>query len=209
MIFMTLGTHEQPFHRAIELVAPLDQEDKLIIQHGSTPSRPDLVTAEWVDYLEAADFLDNIRRADIVISHAGVGSMITAIRNSRTPIVLPRLGRFGEHVDDHQLQLANRFAQRGLVFVCGPSDSMEDLAYRARYAASLITPSQSVGLRDAVAKIALVGGTLTQPVTGCARSRSAFRGAAGHVPDLAGKRRSRRLGTRRRWRKYRPQARVL
>jgi UDP-N-acetylglucosamine transferase subunit ALG13 len=157
MIFMTLGTHDQPFHRAIELLAPLDREDEIIIQHGSTPPRPDLVTAEWVDYLESGDLLDNIRRADIVISHAGVGSMLTAIRNSRKPIVLPRLGRFGEHVDDHQLQLANRFAQRGLVFVCGPSDSMEDLVYRARYAASLITPSQSAGLREAVARLALVG----------------------------------------------------
>ena len=90
MIFMTLGTHDQPFHRAIELVAPLDRDDEIIIQHGSTPPRPDLVTAEWVDYLESGDLLDNIRRADIVISHAGVGSMLTAIRNSRKPIVLPR-----------------------------------------------------------------------------------------------------------------------
>jgi UDP-N-acetylglucosamine transferase subunit ALG13 len=181
MIFMTLGTHDQPFHRAIELVAPLDQDHELIIQHGSTPPRPDLVNAEWVDYLESGDLLDNIRGADIVISHAGVGSMITAIRNSRKPIVVPRLGRFGEHVDDHQLQLANRFGQKGLVFVCGPSDSMEDLVLRARYAASLITPSRTAGLREAVARIALVGAdsdsaavyrTRPQPFAVSRRSRS-------------------------------------
>lgn len=181
MIFMTLGTHDQPFHRAIELVAPLDQEDELIIQHGSTPPRPELVTAEWVDYLESGDLLENVRRADIVITHAGVGSMITAIRNSKKPIVLPRLGRFGEHVDDHQMQLASRFAQRGLVFLCGPSDSMLDLVYRARYAASLIIPSQSVGLREAVARIALVGAdpqsasvyrTRSQPFGASRRNRS-------------------------------------
>jgi UDP-N-acetylglucosamine transferase subunit ALG13 len=157
MIFMTLGTHDQPFHRAIELVAPLDQEDELIIQHGSTPPRPDLVTAEWVPYLESRDLLDNIRRADIVISHAGVGSMVTAIRNARKPIVLPRLSRFGEHVDDHQMQLANRFAQRGLVFVCGPSESIEDLVYRARHAVSIISPVHNAGLPEAVAAVALVG----------------------------------------------------
>jgi len=154
---MTLGTHGQPFDRAIELVAPLDQEDDLLIQHGSTAPRPDLVTADWVDFLESQDLLTNIRRADVVISHAGVGSMITAVRNHRKPIVLPRLARFGEHVDDHQLQLANRFAERGLVFVCRPDDCMEELVYRARYTASIISPAQSAGLREAVAAVALVG----------------------------------------------------
>jgi UDP-N-acetylglucosamine transferase subunit ALG13 len=156
LIFVTLGTHEQPFDRALELAATIDRGDELLIQHGSTRPRPDLVDAEWVDYLESDDLLANMCRADVVISHAGVGSIITAVRNRKTPIVLPRLARFGEHVDDHQLELAERFALQGLVLVCRPDDSIADLVCHARSRRAAIPVAHNGGLRRAVAELALL-----------------------------------------------------
>jgi UDP-N-acetylglucosamine transferase subunit ALG13 len=161
LIFVTLGTHEQPLLRAIELVATLDGEDEIMIQHGSTPARPDLVTAHWVDYLESDALLGHIHRADVVISHAGVGSMITAIRNGKKPVVVPRLARFGEHVDDHQLELAEQFAARDLVFLCGPEDRIGEFVSRAKSAETAARPRENGLLREAVAEAAL-GGTRTR-----------------------------------------------
>jgi UDP-N-acetylglucosamine transferase subunit ALG13 len=132
MIFVTLGTHEQPFARALDAVGQLAGTDELVIQHGSTPPRSDLFAAEWVDYLQSDALLATIRRAGAVICHAGVGSILTAVRNQKTPVVLPRLSRFGEHVDDHQLELAERFAERGLIVVCHPEDGIATLVSRAK-----------------------------------------------------------------------------
>ena len=156
LILVTLGTHGQPFTRAIELVANLDT-DELLIQHGSTPPRPDLVTADWVDYLASEALFASMRRADVVISHAGVGSMITAVRSGKKPVVLPRLGRFGEHVDDHQLQLAERFGQRGLVLVCTPESRVEVLVDHAKNSRPAAAPANTGGLRQSVAEAALDG----------------------------------------------------
>ena len=172
MIFVTLGTHEQPFDRALELAATIDGGGELLIQHGSTRPRPDLVDADWVDYLESDDLLANMRRADVVISHAGVGSIITAVRNRKTPIVLPRFARFGEHVDDHQLQLAQRFALQGLVLVCEPDDCIADLVGDARNSRPVMPVTHNGGLRKAVADLALLATESRAPYAASARSRS-------------------------------------
>jgi UDP-N-acetylglucosamine transferase subunit ALG13 len=155
VIFVTLGTHEQPFTRALERVAALNKTDEIVIQHGSTTARPDLVTAEWFDYLSYDALLAAVREADVVISHAGVGSIVTAVRNDKKPVVLPRLARFGEHVDDHQLQLARRFAQRGLVVVCRPEDRIEELVARVKNVRPPPQSPRGTRLREAVAVAAL------------------------------------------------------
>ncbi len=157
MIFVTLGTHQQQFERALELVATLDAWDDLVIQHGATTPRPDLRDASWVDYLRSDDLVIHMRRADAVITHAGVGSMVTAIRNGKKPVVVPRLARFGEHVDDHQVELAERFAQRELVLVCGPAGRMRDLVNTARVSRPPATAEHVDGLKQAVAQLAMDG----------------------------------------------------
>jgi UDP-N-acetylglucosamine transferase subunit ALG13 len=58
-----------------------------------------------------------VRRARVVVCHAGVGTILTALANGRRPIVVPRLARHGEAVDDHQVALARRLADVGLVLL--------------------------------------------------------------------------------------------
>jgi UDP-N-acetylglucosamine transferase subunit ALG13 len=58
--------------------------------------------------------------ADVVISHAGVGSALTALRCGKRPILVPRQAAFGEHVDDHQRQIAAELEGRGLALVRTP-----------------------------------------------------------------------------------------
>jgi UDP-N-acetylglucosamine transferase subunit ALG13 len=115
-ILLSLGTHQQPFGRALDLVEPLARQGReFVIQHGSTPPRPDAPNIRWVEFMPYAEVVDIMADSESVICHAGVGTIMTALKAGHKPIVVPRLARFGEHVDDHQLDIATRFAERGLV----------------------------------------------------------------------------------------------
>jgi predicted glycosyltransferase len=61
------------------------------------------------------DVVDTMAQADSVVCHAGVGTIMTALQAGHTPVVVPRQAGRGEHVDDHQMDIASRFAERGMV----------------------------------------------------------------------------------------------
>ena len=112
MIFVTLGTHHDPFPRLIDGLQALDRQD-LVVQHGHSPAP--LHAANPVQFLPFVDLMEHIRTADVVVTHAGVGSILTCLRLGRTPLVVPRQSRFGEHVDDHQVELTRAMADDGKV----------------------------------------------------------------------------------------------
>jgi UDP-N-acetylglucosamine transferase subunit ALG13 len=72
-----------------------------------------------------------IREARVVITHAGVGSILLALTNGKRPLVVPRLRAFGETVDDHQLESARRFDQVGLVRLVEDPAGLTDAVRRA------------------------------------------------------------------------------
>jgi UDP-N-acetylglucosamine transferase subunit ALG13 len=114
VIFVTLGTHHQPFARLIEALDALPAEE-LVVQHGYSPAP--LHAAEAVDFLALPDMLERMDRADVVIMHAGVGSILLARRRGHTPVVVPRAHARGEHVDDHQAELATALEADGKAIV--------------------------------------------------------------------------------------------
>ena len=115
MIFVSVGTHEAPFDRMLRAVDELRLDEDVVIQHG--PSRVRSEGAVEVEYLSFDEVVDYIREARAVVMHAGVGSVMISLANGKRPIVMARLQRFGEHVDDHQLELARRLEESGLVTV--------------------------------------------------------------------------------------------
>jgi UDP-N-acetylglucosamine transferase subunit ALG13 len=134
MIFVSVGTHEAPFDRLLQAVEELRPDEQIVVQHGPSGVRvPGAVEAEYLPFEEVVDY---IREARAVVMHAGVGSVMIALANGKRPIVMPRLHRFGEHVDDHQLELARRLEANGLVTV------VED---HERLAEALAQPSEPAG----------------------------------------------------------------
>lgn len=116
LILLSLGTHQQPFPRALDLVEPLARRgEQLVIQHGSTVLRPQMPNTTWVELMAFQDMVDTMTRASHVICHAGVGTIMTALQTGHTPVVIPRRARHHEHVDDHQMDIATRFAEQGLI----------------------------------------------------------------------------------------------
>jgi UDP-N-acetylglucosamine transferase subunit ALG13 len=122
MIFVSVGTHEAPFDRMLRAVYELDLGEELIVQHG--PSAVRCERAREAEYLPFEEVVDHIRRARAVVMHAGVGSMMISLARGKRPIVMPRRREFGEHVDDHQVELARRLQASGLVTCVEDGESL-------------------------------------------------------------------------------------
>jgi UDP-N-acetylglucosamine transferase subunit ALG13 len=158
MIFVSVGTNEARFDRLLRAVAELPIDEQLLVQHGhSSPiAAPH---AELIDFLPFEGMIETIRRARVVVTHAGVGSVMVSLANGKRPIVLPRLKSFGEAVDDHQLQLGRRFAEAGLVTFVETPGALAEALGREQEAATVIPTSSSLAadlrsfLEDAVAAL--------------------------------------------------------
>lgn len=114
MIFVTVGTHEQPFNRLVkkvdELVANGDIKEKVIVQTGFSTYVPQNCEAHKMmsfDDMQAA-----LKKARIVITHGGPSSFIEALQYGKVPIVVPRQEKFHEHVNNHQVEFTELIAKR-------------------------------------------------------------------------------------------------
>jgi UDP-N-acetylglucosamine transferase subunit ALG13 len=126
VIFVTVGTNEAPFDRLVAAVARIDAHDEeIVVQHGASIVRP--ANARCIDFMPFEALVDHMRRARIVVTHAGVGSVLVALGERVHPIVVPRLSRYAEAVDDHQLSFARRFARAGLVRLTEDPERLPEL----------------------------------------------------------------------------------
>ena len=129
MIFVTVGTHHDGFSRMLDAVEALGERD-LVVQYGNgRPPANARVAEPFMPFPEMTRYFDE---ADQVVTHAGVGSILLAIRHGHEPIVIPRLHRLGEHVDDHQVHLSRRLEASGRVRVVWPDQSLADALAAAR-----------------------------------------------------------------------------
>lgn len=127
MIFVTVGTHEQPFNRLIEAVDRLKRDgriqDEVIMQIGFSTYVPQYCT--WYKLLPYEQMEQYVHIARIVITHGGPASFMMALQRGKTPIVVPRQARFGEHVNDHQTEFVKRVAEQWGTIL--PVEDMEEL----------------------------------------------------------------------------------
>ncbi|MFC4558009.1 PssE/Cps14G family polysaccharide biosynthesis glycosyltransferase [Virgibacillus kekensis] len=115
MIFVILGTHELPFTRLVKEIERLKKEgfikEEIIVQSGHTNYSSDLLTIQpFMSYEEMESIYD---RARLIITHAGTGSVITGLKKNKKVIAVARLKEYGEHNDNHQLELVDVFKEKG------------------------------------------------------------------------------------------------
>ncbi len=120
MIFVSVGNSTQGFRRLLAAVDDLAHAqyfgtEPLLLQAGNTPYAPR--AAQTVPFLPMETFSERIAAARLVITHGGCGTILEAVRAGKVPVVMPRRRKYGEHVNDHQLQLATALAAEGLVVV--------------------------------------------------------------------------------------------
>lgn len=115
MIFVTVGTHEQSFDRLIEkvdeLVGAKKIEDDVFMQIGYSNYEPQ--HAGWARLVSYEEMSALEQQADVIICHGGPATFMSVISKGKTPIVVPRQVKYGEHVNDHQVEFAHQVVQRG------------------------------------------------------------------------------------------------
>ena len=117
MILVTLGTQDKTFPRLLHAIQKqIDNgniKEKVIVQAGSTKfESPDM---EIFDLIDRDKYAQLISECDLLITHGGVGSIITGLKNNKKIIAAPRLEKYGEHTNDHQLQIIERFSESGYI----------------------------------------------------------------------------------------------
>ena len=125
MILVLLGTQNNSFYRLLEEVQKCIDEDiikdKVIVQAGST--KFESKDMEVFNLIEQDKFNILMEQADTIITHGGVGSIVTAVKLGKKVIAVPRLKQYGEHVNDHQIQIVETFSNQG--FIKGIKDVSE------------------------------------------------------------------------------------
>ncbi len=106
--FVTVGLERKPFHRLLNWVDQAVEQNLLssetMVQQGHTVFPASRF--KTVDFLPFNEIVDAIKNAELVISHAGVGSILLTLNSGKIPLVVPRQGTLGEHVDNHQIEFA-------------------------------------------------------------------------------------------------------
>lgn len=121
MILVITGTHEQPFNRLVQatdkLAGSKSYGGRIIIQYGYSTYLPQY--AEGYELIEEGTLKELAKQAAIIITHGGPGSVWLAFELHKVPIVVPRMKRFGEHVDDHQLSFVRHLeAHSRIIALC-------------------------------------------------------------------------------------------
>ena len=118
MIFVTLGSQKFQFNRLLIEIDRLIEEgiikDDIFAQIGASDYKPK--NYKYKDFLTQDEFKEYMVNCNFVITHAGTGAIITALKNDKKVIAIPRLAKYGEHVDDHQIQLVNEFKELNLIY---------------------------------------------------------------------------------------------
>ena len=117
MILVMLGTQNNSFHRLLEEIDRLIEigkiNDEVIVQAGYTKYKSQ--NMKIVDFVSNDEIEKLEQQADCIITHGGVGSIIGSIERGKKVIAVPRLKQYGEHVNDHQLDIVESFDKLGYI----------------------------------------------------------------------------------------------
>ena len=127
MIFITLGSQKFQFNRLLRQIDSLIEKgvitEKVFAQIGASDYVPQFFS--YTDYMDKKDFIRYVGEADIVITHGGTGAIINAVSQLKKVIAVPRLAKYGEHVDDHQIQIIKQFEEMRILYPCYSCEDLE------------------------------------------------------------------------------------
>jgi len=135
MILVLLGTQNNSFHRLLEEVQKnIDNgniQEEVIVQKGYTKFESQTMTL--YDQLPLNEMNQLIEKADLIITHGGVGSIINSIQRSKKVIAIPRLKKYNEHVNDHQLDIIQSFNKKGYIIGLNGVEELKDALEKVKY----------------------------------------------------------------------------
>lgn len=134
MIFVTLGTQDKSFKRILELIqTQIDKgniKEKVVVQAGYTKFISN--DMEIFDYVDNQKFNQLIKKCDILITHGGVGNILTGLRAGKKIIAVARLAKYGEHTNDHQIQIVSNFAKKGYIMKLDENEDLDEVLKKCK-----------------------------------------------------------------------------
>lgn len=115
MIFVTVGTHNQGFERLVKKADEIAKgiSEEVVIQRGHTVYKPE--NADFFDFASRGEMQGLVKKARVIVSHGGAGSIIFALTERKPVVAVPRLKKYREHVNDHQIELVRVLEEEGRV----------------------------------------------------------------------------------------------
>lgn len=134
MIFVTLGTNDKEFRRPLieldRLVKDGVIKEHIVVQAGYTKYNSD--NMEIFDTLDIKTFKKYMNECDLLITHGGIGSITDALYYNKRVIAIPRLAKYKEHVNDHQLDIVNEFYNLGYLLKVEDIKDLEKVYLEAK-----------------------------------------------------------------------------
>lgn len=134
MVFVAVGTQKFPFDRLLmemdKIVEKKGLNEKIFAQTGYSNFIP--TNYEFKNFLGNDEFYQYVSQCDILITHSGVATIMTGLKMNKRVIVVPRYSCFGEHVDNHQLEIAQAFSEKNFVLLCDDINKLEELINKVR-----------------------------------------------------------------------------
>lgn len=120
MIFVTLGSQKFQFNRLLKEVDDLIEKgvikEKVLAQIGYSDYIPRKY--DYKMFFDREEFDSRMKESDLVITHSGTGAIMGAVNYGKKVIAVPRNAMYGEHVDDHQLQILKQFDEMKIICAC-------------------------------------------------------------------------------------------
>lgn len=133
MIFLVVGTQKFQLNRLLKEVDNLIDEgiitEKVFAQTGNSDYQPK--NYDYEPFIAKEQFEKLVAECDLLITHSGVATIMSGINHNKKTIVYPRLSKFNEHIDDHQLEIAKSFSEQNYVLLCGENDNLKDIIEKA------------------------------------------------------------------------------
>ena len=130
MILVTLGTQKQQFTRLLDYIENSKIKDEIIVQAGHTKyESKKMQIFDFIGYDKMSELVD---KADLIITHAGTGSITGPLKKGKLVIACPRLAKYGEHVDDHQEQITQAFYDAKYILMLDEETSLDDVLKKAK-----------------------------------------------------------------------------
>ena len=127
MIFVIVGSQKFPFERLIREMDRLKEKgiikEEIVAQIGVSRYEPKHIN--WKRFMDKEEFDHNIEVCDLLVTHAGEGSIMTGLIKNRKVIAVPRFEKYGEHVNDHQLQIARALEKQKCIINVEYIENME------------------------------------------------------------------------------------
>ncbi len=126
MVLVLVGTQKQDFSRLFKEIEESNElkNEKIVAQSGYTKYESEKI--QCIPFIPHDEIIEKTRQADFIICHGGVGTIFDSLYQKKKILAMPRLKKYGEHVNDHQIEVCNKLQEEGYILCVNDGDSLDE-----------------------------------------------------------------------------------